>query len=142
MPRMKIASLAAFVVLLAPSYAAAQTFQSSAGPLRVDTVASGLVHPWGLQFLPDGRMLVTERPGRIRIVSRDGTLSPPLRNVPAVKAGGQAGLLDIALDRGFANNRTIYFCFNFESGGNAAVARATLGDDALDDVRIIFRQVG
>jgi glucose/arabinose dehydrogenase len=138
---MKFSALVA-VVLLAPCAAAAQTFQSSAGPIQVETVARGLEHPWGLQFLPDGRMLVTERPGRMRFVTADGSMSPPLKNVPEVKASGQAGLLDVALDRDFANSRIIYFCFSYDGGGNAAVARASLGDDALADVRVIFRQVG
>ncbi|HTM72534.1 MAG TPA: PQQ-dependent sugar dehydrogenase [Pseudolabrys sp.] len=123
--------------------AADPTFPSSAGNLVVHTVAQGLSHPWALAFLPDGRMLVTERPGRMRIVSRDGNLSWPLSGVPDVVARGQAGLLDVALDRDFATNRTIYFCFNFDSGGNAAVARAQLASDtALEDVKIIFRQQG
>ena len=88
-------------------------------------------------------MLVTERPGRMRIASRDGKLSQPLNGVPNVVARGQAGLLDVALDLDFATNRTIYFCFNFDSGGNAAVARARLATDmALDEVKIIFRQQG
>jgi glucose/arabinose dehydrogenase len=125
--------------------AAEPTFNSSAGLLKVDTVARGLVHPWALVFLPDGRMLVTERPGRIRIVTRDGVLSPPLGGVPAVHSGGQPGLLDVALDKGFARNRTIYFCFNETTGNNVAVARAKLdsgGTPRLDDVTIIFRQKG
>jgi glucose/arabinose dehydrogenase len=130
-------------LLLTPAAAGAQTFQSSAGELKVDTVAKGLSHPWGLQFLPDGRMIVTERPGRIRIVAKDGKLSEPLKGVPQVRASGQAGLLDIALDRNFAQNRTLYFCFNYDSGGNAAIARAKLASDtALDDVKVIFRQQG
>src|SRR5690606_35917643 len=100
-------------------------------------------HPWGLQFLPDGRMIVTERPGRIRIVAKDGKLSEPLKGVPKVRSGGQAGLLDIALDRNFAQHRTLYFCFTYDGGGNAAIARARLASDsALDDVKIIFRQQG
>jgi len=122
--------------------AAAQTYPSSAGKLNVETIARGLEHPWGLAFLPDGRMLVTERPGRLRIVTRDGKLSPPLAGVPKVVAQGQAGLLDVALDRDFATNRTLYLCFSSDNGGNAAVARASLGDTALGDVKIIFRQQG
>jgi glucose/arabinose dehydrogenase len=123
--------------------AADPTFPSSAGTLVVRTLAQGLSHPWSLAFLPDGRMLVTERPGRMRIVGQDGKLSQPLGGVPSVVARGQAGLLDVSLDRDFATNRTIYFCFNFDSGGNAAVARARLaGDSALDEVKIIFRQQG
>jgi glucose/arabinose dehydrogenase len=120
------------------------SFTSSAGPLQVKTVASGLVHPWGLAFLPDGRMLVTERPGRIRIVSPDGVLSPPVKGVPKPYVSGQAGLLDVALDHDFAANRTLYLCYSADSGGNAAVARARLNenDTALDDVKVIFRQIG
>ncbi len=81
----------AAVLALGTVSAAAQTFPSSAGPLKVETIARGLVHPWGLAFLPDGRMLVTERPGRLRIAARDGTLSAPLSGVPKVAAQGQAG---------------------------------------------------
>jgi glucose/arabinose dehydrogenase len=142
MPAMKFA-LSVLGLLLIPAAAGAQAISSSAGELRLDTVARGLVHPWGLQFLPDGRMLVTERPGRMRIVTKDGTLLPPLKGVPEVHASGQAGLLDVALDRDFAQNRTLYFCFSYDSGGNAAVARARLASDsALDDVKVIFRQQG
>ncbi len=131
-------------LLLVPTTAAAQTFNSSAGKIEVETAAEGLVHPWSLAFLPDGRMLVTERPGRMRIVTRDGKLSAPLAGVPKVHSGGQAGLLDIALDRAFAQNRTIFFCFNADATNNVAVARATLDAGALRlaDVTIIFRQKG
>ena len=126
---------------------AQQTFNSSAGPVTVETVAGGLVHPWGLQFLPDGRMLVTERPGRMRLVTRDGKLSPPLAGLPPVFASGQGGMLDVALDRDFARNATIYFCFAdpHEGGGRTAMARAKLDADEtprLTDVKVIFRQVG
>ena len=123
----------------------AQTFPSSAGPIAVTTVARGLVHPWALQFLPDGRMLVTERPGRLRIVDKAGTLSPPLAGVPPVRAGGQGGMLDVRLDNDFAANRVVYFCYTAERGGAAAVARARLDDGAtprLDDVKVIFTQQG
>ena len=135
-------------VLLLPTYAApaaAQIFPSSAGDLKVETVAGGLVHPWSLAFLPDGRMLVSERPGRLRIVTRAGQLSPPLAGVPQVYARSQAGLLDVALDRGYERNRTIYFCFNTDASGSVAVARALLMDEAaprLDQVSVIFRQEG
>jgi glucose/arabinose dehydrogenase len=89
--------------------AAAQTFPSSAGNLSIETVASGLTNPWALAFLPDGRMLVTERPGRLRIVARDGKLSS-VAGVPAVRASGQGGLHDVVLDRDFTRNKTIYLC--------------------------------
>jgi len=127
--------------------AAAQTFPSSAGNLSVETIASGLTNPWALAFLPDGRMLVTERPGRLRIVGRDGKLSPAVAGVPAVRASGQGGLHDVALDRQFAGNKTIYFCFAepASGGGRTAMARAKLNDGEaprLDDVKVIFRQDG
>ncbi len=121
-------------------------FASSAGQLEVQTAASGLVHPWALAFLPDGRMLVTERPGRMRIVTREGQLSPPLKGVPEVWASGQGGLLDVVLDKSHAQSKTIYFCYAERTGGGGrtAVARAKLNDadGRLDDVKIIFRQEG
>jgi glucose/arabinose dehydrogenase len=125
--------------------AASQTFPSSAGDLNVETVAGGLSYPWSLAFLPDGRMLVTERPGRMRIVDREGKLSAPLAGVPPVRAGGQGGLLDVRLDNDFATSPVVYFCFTAERGGTAAVARARLDDGAtprLDDVKVIFTQQG
>jgi glucose/arabinose dehydrogenase len=129
------------------SPALAETFRSAAGDLSVETVAGGLVNPWGLAFLPDGRMLVTERPGRMRIVTRDSKLSTPLEGVPEVFASGQGGLLDVALDRAYAQNQTIFFCYAEPVAGGArtAMARAKLADGAaprLDDVKVIFRQEG
>jgi glucose/arabinose dehydrogenase len=122
------------------------SFASSAGQLEVQTIASGLVNPWSLAFLPDGRMLVTERPGRMRIVTTEGQLSPPLKGVPEVWASSQGGLLDVILDRSYAQNKTIYFCFAERTGGGGrtAVARANLneGGARLEDVKIIFRQDG
>jgi glucose/arabinose dehydrogenase len=143
-----IAALTAIAALLMSSHAMAQpVFKSSAGPLKVETVARGLVHPWALAFLPDGRMLVTERPGRMRIVTRGGKLSPPLAGVPKVFASGQGGLLDVVLDRDFGQNQTVYFSFAepFEGGGRTAVARARLdagNTPALNDVKVIYRQHG
>jgi glucose/arabinose dehydrogenase len=141
--------LAGVVLLLASApvqaQMPAQTVRSSAGPLAVVTFARGLVYPWSLAFLPDGRMLVTEKPGRMRIVGQDGQLSPALAGVPRVHSGGQPGLLDVALDRDYANNRTIYFCYSINSGGTAAVARARLVEGEaprLDDVKVIFTQQG
>jgi glucose/arabinose dehydrogenase len=127
-----------------PTIVQAQTFKSSAGDLKVETVVGGLVNPWALAFLPDGRMLVTERPGRMRIATPDGKLSAPLGGVPKVMASGQGGLHDVVLDRNFAQNRTIYFCFAEpdQGGGRTTLARATLGEARLDDVRLIFRQDG
>src|SRR3990170_123583 len=122
------------------------SFASSAGPLEVQTIATGLSHPWSLAFLPDGRMLVTERSSRIRIVTAEGQLSPPLKGVPEVFATGQGGLLDIVTDKAYAQNKTVYFCFaeRTSGGGRTAVARARLNDGGgrLDEVKIIFRQEG
>ncbi|HET6160786.1 MAG TPA: PQQ-dependent sugar dehydrogenase [Dongiaceae bacterium] len=121
---------------------AAESFQSQAGPISVATVAEGLEHPWGLAFLPDGRMLVTERPGRLRLVDAKGQLSEPLTGVPEVYENGQGGLLDVALDPDFAANQLIYFSFAEPGGegGGTAVARAKLGEGRLEDVQVIFRQ--
>jgi glucose/arabinose dehydrogenase len=133
--------------LASTGFGAAQTFQSSAGSLRVDTVADGLAHPWGLAFLPDGQMLVTERPGRMRLVNRDGGLSPPIEGVPKVFARGQGGLLDVAPDADYARNRTIYFCYAEPADGGArtTLARARLSDEGqprLEEAKPIFRQEG
>jgi glucose/arabinose dehydrogenase len=118
-----------------------------AGPARAveaQTVAGGLEHPWAVAFLPQGRFLVTERPGRMRVVDARGKLGPPLAGVPSVAARGQGGLLDVVTDSGFASNRTLYFCFSEPgAGGNStALARARLADDerSLQDVRVIFSQ--
>ena len=122
------------------------SFDSSSGPLQVQTMASGLVHPWALAFLPDKSLLVTERPGRMRIVSPEGQLSAPLKGVPEVWASGQGGLLDVSLDRSFAQNKRIFFCFaeRVQGGGRTDVARATLDPEGgrLNDVKVIFRQEG
>ena len=106
------------------------------------TVATGLEHPWGMAFLPDGRLLVTERPGRLRIVAADGTLGAPLEGVPAVAATGQGGLLDVALDPEFAQNRWVYLSYaEPRAGGNGtAVARGQLNERGLTEVQVIFRQ--
>ena len=143
MRRMLVVAFAACCVT--PAFA--QTYRSSAGNLSVDTVARGLEHPWGLAFLPDGKMLVTEKAGRMRIVTRDGKLSPAVANVPQVRASGQGGLHDVVLDRDFASNRTIYFCYAepASGGGRTSMARARLTDGearSLDDVKVIFRQEG
>lgn len=112
---------------------------------RVETIASGLEHPWALAFLPDGDMLVTERPGRLRVI-RDGVLSGPVSGLPELVAGNQGGLLDVALDPKFAENRLIYLSFSEprpEGGNGTSVARAKLSDDGanLTDLTVIFRQL-
>jgi aldose sugar dehydrogenase len=128
---------------------APETFRTAAGEIAVETKAAGLEEPWGLAFLPGGRMLVSERPGRLRIVAPDGVLSPPVEGVPGVHAVADRspGLLDVAIDRGYAHNATIYFCYvePVAGGGRTAVARARLTDGQpprLDQLRTIFRAAG
>ena len=114
--------------------------------VRPETVAAGLQNPWAVAFLPDGRFLVTERPGRLRVVQADGKLGTPVAGLPEIAAGGQGGLLDVLLDADFVRNRSIYFCFSEPAasgnGNSTALARATLStDDArLEDVKVIFSQ--
>jgi glucose/arabinose dehydrogenase len=129
-------------IFLATSLAAAAAAPAFASDLRAVTVARGLVNPWALAFLPDGRMLVTEKPGRLRIVARDGQLSEPLAGLPAIAAGGQCGLLDVAVDPKFADNQRIYWTFAEpgEGGNSTAVARGRLVGDKLVEVRTIFSQ--
>ncbi len=121
--------------------------QGTKQPVKIETFARGLVHPWGLAFLPDGRLLVTERPGRVRILGKDGRLSDPVRGVPDVVASGQGGLLDVALDPDFAGNRLVYLSFAEPRGSGTngtSVARGKLvtdgGSPRIDDVKVIFRQ--
>ena len=112
-------------------------------PIRVHTVARGLEHPWGLAFLPDGQMVVTERPGRLRLVRPDGRVSEPLAGVPPVAARGQGGLLDVALDPRFAETRLLYLSYAEPGDGGTAgtsVARGRLDADRLQDVRVIYQQ--
>jgi glucose/arabinose dehydrogenase len=119
-----------------------------AQPTRVTTevVASGLQNPWAVAFVGDGRMLVTERPGRLRLVSPNGTLSEPVAGVPTVDAVGQGGLLDLITDRDFARNRVLYFCYSEPaaqgSGNSTALASARLSADAtrLENLKVIFSQ--
>jgi len=122
-----------------------KVFRTEKATVAVKTFARGLDHPWGLAFLPDGRMLVTEKDGNLRIVSTDGKLSEPLRGVPKVDSRGQGGLLDVALDPNFAQNRLVYLSFS-EPGPNStnstAVVRGALSADgrALENVQVIFSQ--
>lgn len=117
---------------------------AQAPSVRAEAVASGLENPWAVAFLPEGRFLVTERPGRMRVVEANGRLGPALAGVPEVAARGQGGLLDVVTDSGFARNRNIYFCFSEPGGGgnSTALARARLADDnaRLEEVRVIFSQ--
>ncbi|MEN0068561.1 MAG: PQQ-dependent sugar dehydrogenase [Myxococcota bacterium] len=118
-----------------------------AAPSRfsIETVADGLDIPWSIEFIGSDEMLVTEREGRLRVVSKDGTLSAPLQGVPSVHATGQGGLLDVALDPDFETNRMVYLSFS-EFRGNeengTSVARGRLSDDQtrLENTEVIFQQ--
>ena len=139
-----------FIVLCLPGATA------WAQAVRAETVATGLQNPWAVAFLPDGRFLVTERPGRLRVIDASGKLLPAVAGLPTIAAGGQGGLLDLLLDTDFATNRTLYFCFSEPAsagsgsgpgaglgvGNRTALARARLSADAtrLEDLKIIFSQ--
>ncbi|CFX04840.1 conserved exported protein of unknown function [Candidatus Filomicrobium marinum] len=113
------------------------------GSILVETVASGLEHPWSVAYLPDGRLLVTERPGRLRIVTQDGNLSGPLKGVPEVFTSGQGGLLDVALDPAFQRNRFVYLSYaeaDKNGAASTAVARGKLDKLGLRELQVIFRQ--
>ncbi|HEX6572014.1 MAG TPA: PQQ-dependent sugar dehydrogenase [Steroidobacteraceae bacterium] len=122
---------------------AAEVVSTEKAKVRLETVTRGLERPWGLAFLPDGRALVTEKAGRLRIVGKDGALGEPLEGVPQVDTTGQGGLLDVVLDPAFAQNQTIFLSFaqpRGEGQNATAVARARLGANGLEDVRVIFQQ--
>ncbi|HEX7026130.1 MAG TPA: PQQ-dependent sugar dehydrogenase [Gammaproteobacteria bacterium] len=131
-------SLAFEMVIAAEQPSVVQSKQAS---FRVVELADGLEHPWGMVFLPDGRMLVTERPGRLRIVGKDGELSAPLKGLPSIVARGQGGLLDVALDPAFKENSLVYISYagQGDDGTGTEVARGKLGDDTLQDLEVIFR---
>lgn len=117
---------------------------AGAQELQTQVVATGLAHPWAVAFLPEGRFLLTERPGRLRVVEADGRVGPALAGLPEVAASGQGGLLDVVLDPDFGRNRELFFCFSEPgAGGNStALARAKLAADRakLEEVKVIFSQ--
>lgn len=126
-----------------PVATGADSIDTEAGLVKVENVVGGLVHPWGIAFLPDGRALVTEKPGRLRILNPDNTLSEPLEGTPEVFAQGQGGLMDVAVDPDFEQNNTIYLTFA-EPGENGtagtALGRGTLEDGRIANFDVIFRQ--
>ena len=145
MSRLRLALVAVAPLLLTVPAAADDIFDTDTGPIRVETFATGLNHPWSLAFLPDGGMLVTERRGNLRFVSDSGEVSTPIPGVPEVVARGQGGLLDVALHPRFADNRLIYLTFSEAGDGGTngtAVARGVLNAEmtALDGVEVVFRQ--
>jgi glucose/arabinose dehydrogenase len=140
--------LAAAVLLAAlAGPAAAESVATERHAITVEKLAGPFEHPWSLAVLPDGAMLVTERPGRLRLVVDGAVLPEPVAGVPRVRASGQGGLLDVALDPGFADNELLYLAYSEvgDGGTGTAVARGRLvregGEARLEDVRVIFRQV-
>lgn len=116
---------------------------TEAGPIGVHEVTDELERPWGMAFLPDGRLLVTERPGNLRIVSMDGRVSSPVGGTPTVFAQGQGGLMDVALDPDFAQNRFVYLSFAApgpEGSAATALGRGTWANDSIQDFQVLFRQ--
>lgn len=133
--------LAASTALAAPAIARAQdVLRSAKATYRLTTLATGLVQPWSIAFLPDGRILVTERPGRLRVFANGRLARAALPGAPEVYASGQGGLLDICLHPGFAQNRILYLSYSGGGSGNAAttVARAELGEGGLRGLTPIF----
>lgn len=144
-----IAAAAPFLFLMADIAPAAQTNAPEAPKtaIKLTTVAKGLENPWALEFLPDGRMLVTEKPGRLRVIETDGTLGNPINGVPEVMAQGQGGLLDVALANDYATSGRIFLSYSEprgkgENGTSVASAKLVLSADGggLEDLKVIFRQ--
>jgi glucose/arabinose dehydrogenase len=136
------ALIASFLAPVAPP-AGAQTVTSDDHSFRVVKVVERLEHPWGLAFLPDGRMLVTERPGRLRIIDKHGKLEPqPVSGLPAIAAHGQGGLLDVALHPRYVENALIYISYSARGDGGygTEVARGRLAGSRLQDIQVIYQQ--
>lgn len=120
------------------------SWPAHAQPGRPEVVSTGLQNPWALAFLPEGRFLVTERPGHMRVIEANGQIGAPLAGLPALAAGGQGGLLDVVLEADFSQSRTLFFCYSEpgQGGNSTALARARLSDDhtRLEQVKVIFSQ--
>ncbi len=141
--KLRTLSLAFCLATIAPVISAkALTVKTDAGKIQINTIAEGLENAWGMAFLPDGSMLVTERPGRMRIVSTDGKLGEPLSGLPEIVARGQGGLLDVVLAPDFATSKKIYFSYSEpgKGGNSTAVSFATLNGNKLDNVTRVFSQ--
>lgn len=134
--------LVASCMLSSSAFALSQRIDTAQGAYELSTVVDGLAHPWSLAFLPDGRKLVTERDGRLRYISKDNQLSPPIQGLPAIDVQGQGGLLDVLIDNQFQQNQRIFFSFSEKgpNGNSTALASATLKDQALVNVTTIFSQ--
>ena len=141
--RIRIHTLSLMMVLsiFSLSSVLAQTVQSEKQSFRVVTLTQGLQHPWSLAFLPDGRLLITERAGRLRIVQKDFTLDPkPISGLPKIIAGGQGGLFDVVLHPQYSQNGWIYFAYSEagKGGWGTALARGKLVGHQMTDVQVLF----
>ena len=110
---------------------------------HVTIVSNNLNHPWGLAFLPDGRMMVSERPGSVRIVTNTGTVGNPIANIPVVRTGGEGGLLDLKLDPDFASTRLVFWTY-VEPNGNSGIncvgrGRLSMDESSFENVQVIYR---
>lgn len=146
--KLRTLSLALCIAAVAP-FVSAKTLsekplsvKTEAGNIQVKTIAEGLENIWGMAFLPDGTMLVTERPGRMRIVSTDGKVGEPLAGLPDIYAQGQGGLLDVVLAPDFETSKRIYFSYSEpgKGGNSTAVSFATLNGSKLENVTRVFSQ--
>ncbi len=146
----KIARILVAAVLLsgmpAPSSAQTRTVNTEKGPVLLSVVARGLAQPWGMDVFPNGAIVLTEKPGRLRILDQEGNLSAPLGGVPPVADVGQGGLLDVTVDPAFASNRLIWLAYSepaSDGTNSTAVARARLSADGttLEEVTVVFRQL-
>lgn len=133
----------AFLVLSGFADPGPHTFASKQAGFRVTEVAAGLEHPWGMAFLPDGRILVTERPGRLRVIREGQLQSEPVTGLPEIAPRGQGGLLDVALHPRFSDNRLVYLSYSAagEGGVGTEVARGRLVGNRLDDLQVLFRMM-
>ena len=145
LPALYPAALALAIAIIAGGPAAqAQIVRSEAHDFRLVRLVEGLEHPWGLAFLPDGRMLVTERPGRLRVVGKDHKLdAEPVAGLPAITPHGQGGLMDVATHPRFAENSLVYVSYaaRSEGGVSTEVARGRLSGRRLEDLQVLFRQL-
>ena len=134
-------ALVALVILL-PGFAGAQTYRSDEHSFRVVKVVEGLQQPWSVAFLPDGRMLVTEKAGRLRVISNGVLDARPIEGLPEVTVHGQGGLQDVVLHPQFEKNRLVYLSFaaRGEDGVGTELARGRLAGHRLEDVKVLFRQ--
>jgi glucose/arabinose dehydrogenase len=139
-----LVAMCATAIAFGSAPADAQTITTEEHALRVVRLVEKLEHPWGLAFLPDGRMLITERAGRLRIVDKDFKLDPqPVQGLPAITAHGQGGLLDVALHPRHSENGLVYLSYSARGDGGISteVARGRLAGGRLEGVQVIFRQL-